>query len=121
MPFQDLKRNLYNICRYLRPGGRAIITLPHRRRSFLLVSPSYKHFFISLPIWTTPTGFYLRFFKKKTVMDPNHLWEIGVLNIKKSDVESLIREAGFRIDKFMDLLYVDFWLLEKLRDEREAD
>lgn len=114
MPFQDLKGNLYNISRYLTPGGRAIITLPHRRRSFLFISPSYRHFLIFLPIWTTLAGFYLRFFKKKIIIDPNHPWEIGVLNIKKSDVESLMREAGFRIDKSMDLLYVDFWLLEKL-------
>jgi|WetSurMetagenome_2_1015567.scaffolds.fasta_scaffold36595_1 SAM-dependent methyltransferase len=114
MPFQDLKGNLDNIRRYLTTGGKAIITLPHRQRSFLFISPSYRHFLFALPIWTTPIGFYLRFFKKKVVRDPNHLWEIGDLVVKKNDVESLIKDAGFRIDKFMDLLYVDFWLLEKL-------
>lgn len=114
MPFHDLKSNLDNMHRYLKANGKVIITLPHRRRSFLFISPSFKHYSFSLPIWTTPTGFYLRFFKNKIVIDPNHFWEIGDMKIRRSDVEFEMKKAGFKVNTFMELLYVDFWLLEKV-------
>lgn len=113
MPFDDLRSNLNSIHRYLRRGGKAIITLPHRRRSFLFISPSYKHYHFSLPIWTTAAGFYLRFIRKKIIIDPNHQWEIGDLKTKKRDVEAAMKDEGFNINKFMDMLYTDFWVLEK--------
>jgi len=113
LPFQDLEPCLNNIRGYLTEGGKAIITLPHRRNSFLFISPTYKHYLFALPIWTTPAGFVLRFLKRKVIIDPNHHWEIGDINTRRGDVEARIKRSGFRITAFSKLLYVDFWLLER--------
>lgn len=95
--------------------GVALITIPHRRKEILIISgfPRYKTFFISLPIWITPQGFYQWFIKKKVWIDPYHHWEIGDGKIRKADVEDVIRTVGFKVGKFVKLPYVDFWVLEK--------
>jgi len=115
MPFKDLKLNLKNIFNYLIMGGVTLITIPHRRKEMLIISrfPGYKTFFISLPIWITPRGFYQWFIKKKVWIDPYHCWEIGDGKIRKADVEDVYRTVGFKVNKFIKLPYVDFWVLKK--------
>lgn len=115
MPFKDLKLNLGNIFSYLTKGGKALITIPHRRREIIFISrfPGYKTLFISLPIWITLYGFYQYFIKKKVGIDPHHCWEIGDRKVKKQDVENVIKMVGFESNKFTELPYVDFWILKK--------
>ena len=116
-PFGDLEKNLTNIYNYLDKKGKTLITIPHRRINFIFLnsfSPHKPHFF-ALPSWfcLTPRAFYSRFIKKETQKDPYHCWEIGDGKVKRKDVESFIRKAGFKIDTFMQLFYVDFWVLKK--------
>lgn len=115
IPFSDFKTSLTNIYKYLTYNGKALITIPHKRSHFLFITPWYKPYLLTLP--TTGFGsrkaFYARFIKKKILIDPHHCWEIGNGNIKKTEVEAVVRKVGFRIDKFAKLLYVDFWVLSK--------
>jgi len=115
MPFADLKLNIENIFRYLAKGGRALITISHRRKEIMIISrfPGYKILFISLPIWITPRGFYQWLIKKKVGIDPYHCWEIGDGKIRKTGVEDVYRTVEFKVSKFMKLPYVDFWSLKK--------
>jgi len=115
MPFEDLKHNFENIFRCLAKGGETLITIPHRRREVIILSnfSEYKMFFIGLPIWITPRAFYQWFIKKRALIDPYHCWEIGDGKIKKTNVENIMRQIGFKISNFVKLPYVDFWVLEK--------
>lgn len=115
MPFEDLKLNLENIFKYLTKDGEALITIPHRRKEIMIISSFsvYKTFFISLPIWITPRGFYQWFVKNRVGIDPYHCWEIGDRKINTASVENVIKAVGFEISKFMKLPYVDFWVLER--------
>jgi hypothetical protein len=114
IPFRDLGESLDNIYKYLGKSGKAIITIPHQRHYFFLIMFN-KAYTFTLPIGITPGLFYSRFIKKDVWIDPDHCWEIGTGEIKKKDVEKKIEKAGFRIDKFMKALYVDFWVLDKKR------
>lgn len=115
MPFKDLELNLKNIFRYLAKGGEALITIPHQRKEIIIISrfPGYKILFFSLPIWVTPRGFYKWFILKRCRIDPYHCWEIGDKKVKRQDVEKVIKMVGFKISKFMELPYVDFYGLKK--------
>ncbi len=117
MPFSDLEVNLNNVRTYLAPTGRALITIPHRGVQFMFVSSFLPNrpWIFSLPagLCFTPKAFYSRFIRKELWKDPTHCWEIGDGNIKRIDVECLILGAGFDVEKFMRLLYVDFWMLKK--------
>ena len=117
MPFGDLEKNLTNLYNYLINGGKAIITVPHRRARILIITPfSYqKPLIITLPGWlkSSPKSFYRQFIKRKIWIDPHHCWEIGDGKIKKKDVENVFKKVGFNIDKFRKLLHVDFWVLSK--------
>jgi SAM-dependent methyltransferase len=114
LPFADLAVVGANLFAYLRPGGHALITIPHRHSNFLFMSPK------QVPhVFTVPTGFlsfgafYHRFIKRKIWIDPHHCWEIGAGNIRVKDVEAVFRSLGFAVEKFDKLLYVDYWVLSK--------
>lgn len=114
LPFSDLKKAATNLHDYLKSGGHALITIPHRQSNFLFMSPT------QIPhVFTVPTGFlsigafYRRFIKRKIWIDPNHCWEIGDGNVKIRDVDNCFTECGFEIEKFEKLLYVDYWVLKK--------
>jgi len=70
-------------------------------------------------VFTVPTGFlslgafYRRFIKRKIWIDPCHCWEIGGGNVKVKDVNSVLIDCGFEIQKLEKLLYVDYWILRK--------
>ena len=114
LPFSDLEKSVRNIYDYVSKGGRAIITIPHRRSHFLFMVPDYKPHVVTIPTgFLTPVSFYQRFIKRIISIDAHHCWEIGDGRIKRSDVESAFRKTGFKINKFRKLLYVDFWVLEK--------
>ncbi|MDI6602617.1 MAG: methyltransferase domain-containing protein [Patescibacteria group bacterium] len=117
MPFDDLEKNLRNISQYLRKAGKALVTTPHREKRIAIISPlsHQKPLMICLPPGIhTPKGYYYRWLKRKKITkDPHHCWEIGMDGIKKNDVEKIIKKVGFDIEKFMKLLYVDFWVLRK--------
>lgn len=112
IPFADLEACLRNLHSYLAPGGRLMITIPHRRSNFLFMSPTNKPF-----VFTVPTGFlsfgsfYRRFIKRKIWIDPHHCWEIGDGTIQRKDVNAVIEKAGFQQLQFKKLLYVDYWIL----------
>jgi len=117
MPFDDFERNLTNIYNYLIKGGKAIITIPHRKARLMIITPiSYqKPFLIDLPRWikSSPKSFYQQVIKKRIWIDPHHCLEIGDGRIKRKDIENVFRKVGFEIEKFAKLLHVDFWILRK--------
>ena len=114
LPFSELPAAVANIKSYLMPGGRALVTIPHRQSNFLFMSPKLIPRVITVTTgWLSIGAFYRRFIKRKIWIDPSHFWEIGDGNIKVKDVESVFLEAGFKIEKFSKLLYVDYWILEK--------
>ncbi|MBA7486412.1 hypothetical protein ES707_21971 [subsurface metagenome] len=115
MPFKDLELNLKNIFKYLVEDAEALITIPHHRKEIMIIYrfPGYKTLFFSLPTWATPSGFYQWFIKKRCGIDPYHCWEIGDKKVKRQEVEKVMKRVGFKISKFMELPYVDFWVLKK--------
>jgi hypothetical protein len=117
MPFADLGKNLANIRSYLSRGGRAFITIPHRRIDFVFMTAlsPFRPFHFALPSWVclTPRSFISRFVKKEAQKDPCHHWEIGDGRIRRAHVKAAIREAGLEIRGFKSLFYVDFWILKK--------
>ena len=117
MPFEDLEKNLTNIYNYLIGEGKAMITIPHRRARVMIITPlSYqKPLIVTLPSWlkSSPKSFYQQFIKKRIWKDPHHCWEIGDGKIRKNDIEFVMKKSGFEIEKFMKLLYADFWVLSK--------
>lgn len=114
IPFPDFATACVNLFAYLVPGGKALITMPHRRSHFLFMTPIEKPHVLTVPTgFLSPGAFYRRFIKRKIWIDPDHCWEIGDGRIKKADVELSFRKVGFSIEKFKKLLYVDFWVLSK--------
>jgi cyclopropane fatty-acyl-phospholipid synthase-like methyltransferase len=117
MPFEDFEKNMTNIRSYLEQGGKAFITIPHRRARFLLVTPfsAHKTLVIELPAWIKSSlrSFYKQVIKGKIFIDPHHCWEIGDGRVRKEDVEEAMKKSGFNIEKFEKILYVDFWILKK--------
>lgn len=115
IPFSAFQAACNNIHAYLKLGGKALITIPHRRSHFLFMTPLMKPHIFTVPTGLlSPGAFYRRFIKRRIWIDPYHCWEIGDGTVKKKDVEQLFRTAGFSIEKFKKLLYVDLWLLKKL-------
>jgi len=114
IPFADFRVACTNLFNYLLPGGTALITIPHRRSHFLFMTPRQKPHVFTVPTgFLSPGAFYRRFIRRKIWIDPNHCWEIGDGKIKRSDVESSFKKAGFTTEKYIKLLYVDFWVLKK--------
>jgi SAM-dependent methyltransferase len=114
LPFSDLAVVGTNLFAYLKPGGHALITIPHRQSNFLFMSPTQVPHVITVPTGFLSFGaFYRRFIKRKIWIDPHHCWEIGDGNIRLRDVEAVFRSLGFAVEKFDKLLYVDYWVLSK--------
>jgi len=112
--FDDFEKSLKNIFNYLKDDGYALITIPHRASYFLLMTPTYRPKIIRIPTgFCSPGAFYRRFIKRKIWIDPCHEWEIGDGKHIIKDVEKIIKEIGFKIEKREKLLYVDFWVLKK--------
>lgn len=117
IPFSDLERSLTNIYAYLVKGGKAIITIPHRRARVMIITPlSYeKPVIITLPFWLKGSwkSFYRQIIRKKIWIDPHHYWEIGDGKIEIKNVEIVMKKVGFKIEKFNEILQADFWVLNK--------
>lgn len=114
LPFADLAVAAANLCTYLKPGGHALVTIPHRRSNFLFMSPTQVPHVFTMPTgFLSPGAFYRRFIKRQIWIDPNHCWEIGDGHVRVKDVEAVFRAQGFNIGKFDKLLYVDYWVLSK--------
>lgn len=119
VPFADVENCVSHLHAYLRTGGKALVTIPHRRSHFLFMTPSNKPYVVTVPTgFLTPGSFYRRFIRRKIWIDPDHCWEIGDGKIKKNDIEKLFKKAGFAIEKSRKLLYVDFWVLQKANRAR---
>ena len=114
IPFEDLGTALINIRACLCLGGHALITIPHRASYFLWMDPRYIPKVIRIPTgFLSPGAFYRRFIKRKIWIDPDHQWEINDGYHTIQDVEKVMKDAGFEIEKRQTLLYVDFWVLKK--------
>ncbi len=107
IPFGNLEKALNNLYEYLRIGGSALITIPHRSHYFLsMTSLKHKPSVIRIPTLKRLTG-------RRAWIDPDHRWEIGDGRHKIRDVERVMKKIGFKIEKREKLLYVDFWVLKK--------
>ena len=114
IPFESLKKSFGNIYSYLKTGGHALITIPHRASYFMFMTPTYNPKIFRIPTgFLSPKSFYRRFIKRKIWIDPDHEWEIGDGEHSIKDIEKIMKDVGFRIEKREKLLYVDFWVLKK--------
>lgn len=114
MPFKDLATVAHNLHAYLKPGGYALITIPHRQSNFLFMSPRQVPHVFTVPTgFLSPGAFWRRFIKRKIWIDPSHCWEIGDGYVRIRDVEARFIDSGFSVVKFNKLLYVDYWVLRK--------
>ncbi len=112
IPFADLGRALENLQRYLRQGGIALITIPHRAWFIFVMNwLTYKHHVVRAPDWMRKT--YSRLHGRKNWIDSDHQGAIGDGYHASQDVERVMEQAGFKIDEHRKLLYVDFWVLLK--------
>lgn len=112
--FSEFELCVYNITKYLKPGGHFLVTIPYRRSYFLFMTPTYRPHVVAVPTGFLNFGaFYRRFIKRKIWIDPHHCWEIGDGHVKRADVEQAFRKVGFEIRKRKTLLYVDYWVLRK--------
>ena len=83
LPFSELPIVIRNFFSYLKPGGHALITIPHRQSNFLFMSPRQIPHVIAVPTGFLSWGaFYRRFIKRKIWIDPSHCWEIGDGRVK---------------------------------------
>ncbi len=115
IPFGDLEKALKNLHSYLKNGGQALITIPHRTwfvsgMSWLF---NYRELMLRAPDWLRT--FYHRFVRrrKSNPIDPDHEWEIGDGKHSVKDVEDKMGNASFKMGKREKLPYVDFWVLRK--------
>jgi SAM-dependent methyltransferase len=114
LPFVDLPACLANLCAWLRPGGHAFVSLPHRKSSVTVLTPRQR-----LHTWRFPNGLlslseaYNRFVRGRIWIDPNHCWEIGDGRVTRADVELRFAQAGFTTVKQVALPYCDYWVLAK--------
>lgn len=114
IPFEDLEKALGNLFMYLKTGGKALITIPHRASNFLLMTPTQAPRAFRMPTgFLSPGAFYRRFIKRQIWIDPDHRWEIGDGQHKIKDVEEKMKNVGFKIEKMRKLIYVDYWVLTK--------
>jgi hypothetical protein len=114
LPFADLPACLANLFAWLRDGGQAFVSLPHRRSSVAFLTPGQK-----LRTWRFPNGLlslseaYNRFVRGRIWIDPHHCWEMGDGHVTRTRVEQCFVEAGFILVKHLALPYCDYWVLAK--------
>ncbi len=112
IPFKDLPTAFDNLKNYLRPGGHALITIPHRAWFFFwLAWVTYTQHLWRAPQWVR--DFYQRARgNRHNPIDLDHQWEIGDGYFTTEDVERVMKNAGFEVIKREALLYVDYWVLK---------
>ena len=116
LPFEDMPVSLRNLSSWLRPGGRVIVSLPHRKSSVAVLTPNQKLRTLRFPNGSISISeFYNRFVRGRIWIDPYHLWEIGDGHVSRADVERHFAEAGFVRQKRKQLPYSDYWVLTKRR------
>jgi hypothetical protein len=112
MPFKDMPACLENLRIWLRPGGRAIVSLPHRKSSIAVLTPRQ-----NLRVFRFPNGLlsaseaYNRFVRRRIWIDPHHVWEIGDGQVSLRDVEQCFLKAGLIEQRRTQLPYSDYWVL----------
>lgn len=114
LSFNDLELALNNLRSYLKDGGVALITIPHRAWFVFWLSwlQGYRMHLWRFPDWVRTL--YQRFRGRSTnPIDPDHQWEIGDGLHSVQDVERVMKTADFTIESRTALLYVDFWILRK--------
>ena len=112
IPFADVQDALCNIKSYLQEDGYALITIPHQAWFVFYMSwITYAHHILRAPDFVR-TLFQQMRGRKINSIDRDHEWEIGDGKHSASDVERVMRNAGFEIEKREKLLYVDFWVLK---------
>lgn len=112
IPFADLPQVIANLKATVRPGGHALITIPHRQSNFLFMGPAQIPRVMAVPTGFLSIGaFWRRFIRRRVWIDPNHCWEIGDGHVRIRDVEAVFAAAGWRTVSFRKLLYVDYWVL----------
>ena len=115
IPFSDVEQTVQNLFLYLKNGGEALITIPHRRSNFLFMTPTQKPHVFTIPTgFLSPGAFYRRFIKRKIWIDPHHRWEIGDGKINKGHLDKIFQKISFKTERFKKLICVDFWVLKKL-------
>ncbi|MDP3956537.1 MAG: methyltransferase domain-containing protein [bacterium] len=113
IPFEDLPKAAQNIFSYLTPGGYALVTIPHRAWFlFWMGWLTYTHHVWRAPEWLRNLTQRARG-RRENPIDPDHEWEIGDGRHSIEDVEKVFKDASFKIEKRVGLLYVDFWVLKK--------
>jgi SAM-dependent methyltransferase len=114
LPFEDVPASLGNLWAWLRPGGRMIVSVPHRKSSVAVITPNQKLRTFRFPNGSISLGeFYNRFIRRRIWIDPNHCWEIGDGHVSRADVEGRFAQAGFMKRKRLALPYSDYWVLTK--------
>lgn len=108
IPFGDLASAFGNINAYLKPSGTALITIPHRLHYIFIMTSLFGHTPLLLRFPTLK-----RLLRKKVNIDLDHEWEVGDGEHGPRDVEKVMEQAGFKIEKCQKLAYVDFWTLRK--------
>jgi SAM-dependent methyltransferase len=113
LPFDDMPTCLANLSTWLRPGGRALVSLPHRKSSVALLTPKQRFVTLRFPNGVFPSEFYNRFVRGRIWTDPNHFWEIGDGRVRRRDVERRFAQAGFVQQERRELPYSDYWVLTR--------
>lgn len=114
LPFGDMPATLRNLWAWLRPGGRIIVSLPHRKSSVSVLTPNQKLRTVRFPNGSISLSeAYNRFIRRRIWIDPNHQWEIGDGKVSRPDVEARFSAAGFVQQKRLELPYSDYWVLTK--------
>lgn len=114
LPFTELRTCVGHLNSYLRTGGKLFLTLPHRKGHMLVVPPGQ-----TLWMWRFPIGLtslseaYNRFIRRKIWIDPHHCWEIGDGSVTRDQVESVLQQCRFAIERLTELPYCDYWVLQK--------
>ena len=97
-----LEGTLENLVSYLKPDGKIIFTLPHKR----------PYCSISTILNVNPVHFYLPKFRHRGNVDSCHKWEIGS-GISKQDINTIIENINCKIIKYRDIPYHGYWIIEK--------
>ncbi|HXF44196.1 MAG TPA: NTP transferase domain-containing protein [Candidatus Paceibacterota bacterium] len=108
VPFEDLEIALKNLNSYLVPGGRALITIPHRLHYLLFMTSLFGHKPLALRFPTLK-----RILGRKISIDPDHEWEVGDGRHRIIDAEEKMKKSGFKVEERYKLVYVDFRVLRK--------
>jgi SAM-dependent methyltransferase len=116
LPFEDMASCLANLWAWLRPGGRLIVSVPHRKSSVAVITPKQRLRTLRFPNGAiSASEFYNRFVRRRIWIDPHHVWEIGDGRVSRADVEKNFADAGFARQKLRQLPYSDYWVLAKVR------